>query len=98
MARIVVLDHAGDAQGALKRLAAHRSRLDVDDVNAVGIEGDQSLAEVEPFLAFINRDQLHAANGTLARLVGFNPRVHGALIIKNLAAPGRSSSGSGVFG
>ena len=88
VARVVVVDHAGDAQTAAEWLAAHLGGLDVDDINRVRAERDESGRGLEAGFALVNRHEVHAADGAFARLVGLDPRVHGALVVEDLAGVG----------
>src|ERR1043166_4084010 len=93
MASVVVLDHPGDAQGALQGWAAGFDGLHVSHTDAVGVERDHPRANVKSLLALEDGDQIHPADGTLAGLVGLNPGVHRALVIKDFSATGRVGRG-----
>jgi len=79
VARVVVLDHAVDPQGADERAAAHRAGLDARDGHLARGQRDQ--VGIRRGLGTGSGDQDHAANGAFgARVVGLDPRMHRALV------------------
>ena len=88
VAGVVIVDGAREAKRALQRLTLHGVALHVDDLDRVGPEGDDSLTRVEALVAFVHRRKLHAAYRAAPGLVRYDPRMHGALVMENLATAG----------
>ena len=85
VAGVVVLDRPRGPQGVAQRLAADLDGLNVEHRDGVRAERDEPSANINSFVAFIHRHEVHAADGAFAGLVGFDPRVHGALVEADLA-------------
>jgi len=81
VARVIVVHHAGDAQGAHERGAAHLRGLHPDDTGGGGRERDEIGIGGRRGVTRRHGDEGHAADGALVtRFVGLDPRVHGALV------------------
>ncbi len=82
----VVIDGAGDLQGLAKFADSGIFGGDVEDAHLGIAEGEDVFAAgfIEALVAGIDRGELHAADGAAAGFVGFDPRVHGALVEERL--------------
>ena len=93
MSGVVVVDHAGDAQGAdqcglLARRCWWRRRssricegVRVEGSFGVGVGGG-------------DRNEIHPADGAFARMIGVNPRMHGAPVDQSLRLLPEALAGS----
>ena len=81
MPRLVFADHARDTEGAHEGLTLHLRGLQSDHFDACDRQKNQPVDRASGVHSTNwQGDQRHAADGALARLVGFHPRMHRILV------------------
>ena len=88
MLSVVVINCTRHRQSFGKRLCFDFRRLHVQHANGVSGKRNHVPADVETGLALIDRRKFHATNRATPGLVGFDPRMHGALVVEDFALHG----------